>query len=561
MKPVQPLLLTLLLMSGFVTNLGAQTAPVSDPIPLDRNNLEEIEDLSESLANSLLEFSAAVRQQNLEVIPLHFADTIRATPFMKELPSLDQQVKWISYGNSTPKSKARLWQSSQFMNEWEQLLRRYRQLDDARFKVKEAEFTRRNGALYGSGAFKFFLVGHSPENRPLWMKGNGKLQAFQDPDSFVWKIEELLFSDIQVLESDRELFSEVSEPARVALSLPPYGSPGNDGFVYHGAAAGDLNGNGLIDLVVTGNSQTFLYLNQGDGTFLERGWNLGLPPNSRLTAPLLLDFDNDGDSDLFIAAVGSQMLFENRLIPDGQLQFRDISAESGVSLPAHGFSAVAGDVNKDGLPDIYVNSYNAYGQIMPNSWHRATNGTANLLFINQGDGTYKESGAEWGVRDTRWSYAAEFVDINGDHRQDLYVANDFGENALYLNRGDHFEDVAERSGVLDPGNGMGVSFGDYNNDGVLDLYVTNMSSTAGNRILQRLIPNSEPDDHVLRKLAAGNSLFRGNPDGTFTDVTRQAGPFSAGWAWGGVFFDIDNDGWDDLYSTNGFVSGQSMKDT
>ena len=141
------------------------------------------------------------------------------------------------------------------------------------------------------------------------------------------------------------------------------------------------------------------------------------------------------------------------------------------------------------------------------------------------------------------------------------MVNDFGENALYMNLGTRFKDRAKSSGTLDPGNGMGLSFGDYNNDGQLDLYVTNMSSTAGNRILGRLFPESSPDNSVLRKLAAGNSLFRGESDGTFTDVTQQMGPFQAGWAWGGVFIDFDNDGWQDLYSPNGFISGESMKDT
>ena len=70
---------------------------------------------------------------------------------------------------------------------------------------------------------------------------------------------------------------------------------------------------------------------------------------------------------------------------------------------------------------------------MPNSWHRATNGTANLLFVNQRDGSFKESAETWGVRDRRWSYAAQMADLDGDGRQDLYVANDFGENAFYIN--------------------------------------------------------------------------------------------------------------------------------
>ncbi|HEX8852355.1 MAG TPA: VCBS repeat-containing protein, partial [Pyrinomonadaceae bacterium] len=228
---------------------------------------------------------------------------------------------------------------------------------------------------------------------------------------------------------------------------------------------------------------------------------------------------------------------------------------------AIGFSAVAGDVNSDGFLDIYVASYNRYGQVTPDSWFRATNGTPNLLFINQKNGTFKEEAAKWGVDDRRWSYAAEFADVNGDGRVDLYVANDFGEKALYINRGGRFVDEARERGVLDPGNGMGVSFGDYNNDGRLDLHASNMSSTAGNRILSRLFPNQSAKENVLKKLAAGNNLFENLGDGKFRDVTSEVGGFSGGWAWGGGFIDFDNDGWEDIYTPNGFISGKSMKDT
>ena len=145
------------------------------------------------------------------------------------------------------------------------------------------------------------------------------------------------------------------------------------------------------------------------------------------------------------------MLFKNELMEKGELFLVDVSLETGVAVPALGFGATAGDVNRDGWPDLYVTSYNRYGRVMPNSWHQATNGTPNLLFINQKDGTFRESAKSWGVDDGRWSYAAQFVDLNHDGRQDLYVVNDFGENALYMNLGNRFEDRAKLAGVLDPG--------------------------------------------------------------------------------------------------------------
>jgi hypothetical protein len=259
--------------------------------------------------------------------------------------------------------------------------------------------------------------------------------------------------------------------------------------------------------------------------------------------------------------MGNQVLLENRWIPQGKLVFWDVSDRALVHLPAVGFSAAAADVNRDGYPDIYVASYNRYGTVMPNAWHRATNGTPNLLFINQGDGTFSEEATAWGVDDSRWSYAAAFADLDNDGDQDLYVANDFGENALYRNDGERFTETAAEAGVSDPGFGMGVSFGDYDNDGDLDLHVTNMSSTAGKRILNRLYPGRQQDRSYLFKLASGNSLYENLGNGTFRDATAETGGFPAGWAFGGGFLDFDNDGWEDIYTPNGFISGDSMNDT
>ena len=489
-----------------------------------------------------------------------FESPSRVTPWPALSGAADAEFKWISTAaprvtRKRPKKVPR----TELMKSWEKLLATFSSVEDARFQVKGARFSRRRAKIEGKGDLKFFLIGRDGKSHRFWVKGTGRLVAVQTGEEN-WQISEFQLDGIRTMRASADLFSEVCIPAGVSNSLPRYGEPGNDDFVYHGAAAGDVDRDGLQDLVVTGINRNYLYLNQG-GRFQDVADKAGISITPPGTAPLLFDYDNDGDLDVFMASVGEQMLFENRLVPSGKLLFFDISQEVGVAVNAIGFSATAGDVNKDGWPDVYVASYNRYGRVMPDSWHRASNGTPNLLFLNQGNGSFREAGAEWGVRDQRWSYAAQFADINGDGRLDLYVANDFGENGYYVNLGDRFEDRATSMGLLDPGNGMGVSFGDYNNDGRIDLYVTNMSSTAGNRILDRLFPQGRGDRSGLKKLAAGNTLFQGVDGGGFRDVSSKFGPFVAGWAWGGVFVDFDNDGWEDLYSPNGFISGKSMKDT
>ena len=548
-----------------LTLAGSTHTPVSaedlEMPGLDTNTLAETEDLTESLANFLLEFSREVKS----------LDSVRLSPYFSKnsdlrLPeaSLEdnpEKIKWIRHGHQDLTVKPVIKADQKILTgSWSRLLDQFSSMEDARFKIKNSEFKPNGNPVTGVCGIKFFLVGRDREARRLWIKGTGHMKASGGLEEG-WEIINFEIDDSHAYLAESELFSEISRPAGLGLSLPSYGSPGNDNFVYHGAAAADLDNDGYTDIIATGIKDNFIYMNRGNGTFKNVSWSVGIPPNSTLTAPLPLDFDNDGDTDLYFSSTGPQMLFENRLVPDGTLAFHDISLESGVARPAHGFSAVAGDVNNDGYPDIYVAGYNRYGFVMPNSWHRATNGTANLLFINQGDGTFSEQAENWGVRDTRWSYAAQFADLNGDGLQDLYVANDFGENSLYINQGHGFIDQAAASGIVDPGNGMGVSISDYNNDGNLDVLVTNMSSTAGNRILNRLYPDTGPDNSILRKISAGSNLYRGNSDGTFTDVTQPAGPFSLGWSWGGVFMDFDNDGWEDIYISSGFVSGNSMKDT
>jgi hypothetical protein len=536
-------------------------------------DLEVIEDLSESLANDLLELSVALRDRNAEAMAAYFAREVTGPAFPSEGEPERAEHQWFvrhawkGLGGQASTTRP----GSAMRDEFVAFLDHLDQIEDVRVKVRAATFdagsesvkgakvpTAKPGAR-GRGLIGFWLVGRDATGRREWIRGT--MDAVIARGDARWQFESVTPKTMDSMVATAELFSEVGVPAGVDARRPAFGEGGNDSFAWHGAAAADFDRDGWVDLFVTGPIDSTLYRNDRAGHLVDVTKDAGIAGLDSGVGVLALDFDNDGDLDVFVSAVGTQRLFENRFAQDGVLRFSDVSVQAGVAVTAVGFSAVAADVNGDSLLDIYVACYNHYGRISPNSWTRATNGTANLLFINKGGLRFEEAAAKWGVDDRRWSYAAAFSDVNGDGRPDLYVANDFGEKALFVNRGTRFEDEAAARGVIDAGNGMGADFGDYDNDGVLDLSVTNMSSTAGNRILSRLFPSATPQENVLKKLASGNTLFRNKGDGTYEDVTAAVGGLSAQWAWGGGFIDLDNDGWQDLYFPNGFISGKSMKDT
>lgn len=575
----------LCLVAGLL--LASPTIAQKVPAAAEPAALENNEELSESLANDVLDLSVAARDRDLPKVANFWSADFQPTRFPSQPGANKVEVRWIqthpwtapvpvqaTIGNVGPVSARDV-----FLADWADFLAHFPEVEDIRFKVKQSTFEPDAKAIVGAkvptaieGArgkalIAFFVVGRNAENQREWARGTANVTVRygavnSKPDSEKrWQFLTFDIASLQSMLATKDIFSEVSASAGTAVTLPAFGQSGSNSFIYRGAAAADFNNDGWIDLFVCGADRNYLYLNDGKGHFKDVSHEVGLDNVEPCVAPVAFDYDNDGDTDVFLTNVGSQMLLHNHVNKDGSFKFEDISVKAHVNHEAIGFSAAVGDVNGDGLPDVYVTSYNYYGQVVPDSWYKAKNGTANLLFINNGDGTFTEQAAKWGVDDRRWSYAAELVDIDGDGKLDLYVVNDFGEKALFMNKGDHFVDEAEARGVIDPGNGMGVSFGDYNNDGLLDLHVTNMSSTAGNRILTRLFPKDTPKENVLKKLAAGNSLYQNMGKGMFHDVTSDIGGLSGGWAWGGGFIDFDNDGWEDLYSPNGFISGKSMKDT
>jgi hypothetical protein len=233
--------------------------------------------------------------------------------------------------------------------------------------------------------------------------------------------------------------------------------------------------------------------------------------------------------------------------------------------------AALADYDLDGDLDLYVCSYDFWqsesAYDAPTPYYDARNGPPNLLFRNLGDGRFEEATAAAGLmqNNDRFSFSAAWGDYDDDGDPDLYVANDFGRNNLYRNNGDGtFADVAAAAGVEDLAAGMSAAWGDYDNDGDLDLYVSNMWSSAGQRLTFNPqfanVAASEDLRGNYRRQARGNSLFRNRGDGTFEDVSLAAGVTMGRWAWGSDFVDLDNDGSLDLFVQNGYITGERLDD-
>jgi hypothetical protein len=520
-------------------------------------SLEVLEERTEEIANRLLDASVALRARDGEGLARFFSDPTLLRPLPREASRPAAVVKWIQRHDWTlPPDGPAAATPVQAAAQWLALLRHFSAIDDVRLQVASATFgdpaTARAETLLA-------LVGRDGEGHREWLRGALSVGLLRG-DAGEWLIRELSVTRLDSLVSATELFSEIgalsgagAPPEREAEAV--MGFSGRSG-----AAAGDIDDDGFVDLFVTGKRINHLLINDGRGRFADRAADAKVGITPEAMAPLLVDVDNDGDSDLFLTSrTNPQMLFENRLVPDGRLEFRDVSLEAGVAVPTNARGAAAGDVNGDGLTDIFVAGYAA--AFPPENPNFATDGAPNLLFVNQGGGRFREMADQLGLaereRGKRMSFGGALADIDGDGDHDLYVYNDFSENILYRNELKEtgrlgFRDVSREAGVGLPGYGMGVSFGDYNNDGILDLHATNMSSVTGYRVFDRA--PRDPTLGRLRKLAEGNFLFEGLGKGVFRDVSGAAGPFEAGGAWGGGFIDLDNDGWQDLHSTNGFVS-------
>ncbi|HEY0784314.1 MAG TPA: VCBS repeat-containing protein, partial [Acidobacteriaceae bacterium] len=342
------------------------------------------------------------------------------------------------------------------------------------------------------------------------------------------------------------------------------GACGIDVYGNNGVAAGDFDNDGRDDLYVCqpAGLPNRLYRNLGDGRFEDVTEKAGVGVLDNTACALFADFRNVGLQDLLVTCGTGPLLFLNQ--GDGSFRLkRDAFQFAHPPLGTFTHAAVA-DYDRDGRLDIYFCLYSYYLGLdqyhYPVPYFDARNGPPNFLLHNQGDATFvdRTEAAGLSADNDRYSFAAAWGESASNNLPDLYVANDFGRNTFYRNRGDGtFQSEASRAHVEDVGAGMSAAWSDVNQDGHPDIYVANMWSAAGQRVSQQQGFHAQATPEIrsaYQRHARGNALYRNRGDGTFENASEQAGVAMGRWAWCSDFWDFDHDGHDDLYVANGYIS-------
>ncbi|MGH7636340.1 MAG: CRTAC1 family protein [Gemmatimonadaceae bacterium] len=377
-----------------------------------------------------------------------------------------------------------------------------------------------------------------------------------------------------VYRSNDALGRPVADAARPGFQLRDETARARIGFVHHvatldpvlanvephiaavgaGVSVADFDGDGWQDLYFTSSrfgAPNALYRNRGDGTFEDVARSAGIADLNRPGEGVSMgsiwgDMDNDGREDLLVYRYGYLALLKN---VDGR-RFVDVTEQSGLRRWINSNGAIWLDYDRDGLLDLYVTAYFrddvdlwnvTTTRIMHNSFEFASNGGKNRLFRNTGGGRFEDVTDRVGVGSTRWTLAAGAADFNADGWPDIYLANDYGPEELYLNqRGERF--VLTTAGLeSESKSGMAVAIGDAFNRGRLDVFVTNIS--ARGYIFQ--------NNNLRLNELAEESRFTNVADPVVAD---------AGWAWGAQFADFNNDGTNELFVANGFISASRDRD-
>ena len=587
--------LPLLAALSWTTPVSAQEAPVGWEAMIASEEAivqisPQIKRLSHSALNLLLpdEFTRAVFGDLVRVV-----DLVSVEPWTGKAPGVTGRTSHEPAASDVSRRDLALWRP---------LLDHVEYFDHASFQVIRGRLLADNpGRLETDLGFE--ALAHVPDGR-LWLRGDLSVTWAAGPPLEkdgppTWSIVEWRTGELGAMAADRLLFAEVLDrvvepaalgPARRSIheefvldylldpdgfqSPTPYFDPQSTDR-HPGISVTDVNGDGFDDVYVMarwGPNQFFQ--NRRDGTFEEVAARIGLDISHFTSSALFADFDNDGDQDVFLGRTLQPSVY---LVNEGG-RFVDRSLDLFDSpLPTLVSSVSAVDYDRDGLLDLYISTFaaalhpietmafldqldglrlwalkaSANDHVIKNRF-----GPPNVLLRNRGGGRFARV-EDSGLNLFKNTYQSTWADYDNDGDMDVYVVNDFAPNNLYRNDGDgRFTDVTDATGTADLGFGMGASWGDFDADGLQDLYVTNMHSKAGLRIADQL----NDVDGNFRRMARGNTLFR-NGTAEFERVSSLERPGllveEAGWGWGSQFVDLDNDSDLDIHALSGFYTAPS----
>ncbi|MEO6995554.1 MAG: FG-GAP-like repeat-containing protein [Lacunisphaera sp.] len=330
------------------------------------------------------------------------------------------------------------------------------------------------------------------------------------------------------------------------------------GAVGTGIAVGDFNHDGLPGLyVINKTGPNHLYRQKAPFVFEDvtaragvgggAGWN---------TSATFVDIDGDGWLDLYVCKLNAPNLYYHN---NGDGTFTERAAAAGIAVVAGSVSAAFEDYDHDGHLDFFL--VTNLGDAA-----RAPNGDRDFLFHNNGDGTFTDVTAAAGlVIAPERGHSATWWDADNDGWPDLYVANDFDapDHFYHNNRNGTFTDIAATALPHLPWFAMGADFADINNDGNFDLFVADMAGTT--HLKRQTFSLGQRDAAALMERTptpqyAQNALFLNDGKGRFLEIAQLAGVARTDWTWAPIFGDFDNDGWEDLFVTNGMVRDFSNAD-
>lgn len=332
----------------------------------------------------------------------------------------------------------------------------------------------------------------------------------------------------------------------------------------NGVAAADIDGDSRYDVYLTsqlgGNG---LYRNLGEGRFenVTQAAGVALAARVGVTASFA-DFDNDGDPDLFVTTVrGGNVLYEN----DGTGRFTDITQAAGLSYTGHSSGAVFFDYDNDGFLDLFLTNVGTYtteekgeggfyrgiddafkGHLYPERSEQS------ILYRNIAGGRFEDVSAKTGLNDTSWSGDATAIDLNRDGFTDLYVLNMQGDDHYYENvNGERFVDKTAATFPKTSWGAMGVKFFDYNNNGRMDLIVTDMHSDMHGEEVNPLRDEKTKYQQAVEGIEnnlLGNAFYEQQDDGSFLEISDLIRVENY-WPWGLSVGDLNADGFEDVFIT------------